>query len=82
MSVGHLAVGFMGKRAYPRPSLATYFVATDLPDRRRSLRLTKEKLRSERLPAEIDTSVDSRREDRACRRGGFPDGEKHHPANR
>jgi len=32
MSVGHLAVGFMGKRAYPRPSLATYFVATELPD--------------------------------------------------
>jgi len=32
MFVGHLGVGFMGKRAYPRPSLATYFVATELPD--------------------------------------------------
>jgi hypothetical protein len=32
MFVGHLGLGFAGKRAHARPSLGTYLVATMLPD--------------------------------------------------
>ncbi len=32
MFIGHLGVGFAGKKAYASPSLGTYFAAAQLPD--------------------------------------------------